>query len=458
MLCRRPFPTRLVVTGLALLLSSGIVACGKKKDPIPPPRLEPAPTRDLTVSQRGDEILFEFTYPTLTPTGHALPPISELEVWQADRRVPTLLFAEPALPVPPVEGDSTDTVTPDEEIAATLDESSIDPTEPVDFNEEHLGPTQRTDPDPATASSTDAPPVAAVPAPTAVTPPQSKESLIRMTARELVDEGEIVLELEEEELDAAVSGSKIHFRLPLPEPPPREPRFDEQTGEPLPPAETAWVFGLRTYTSARLRSGFSNLAVLVPEDPPPSPSNLVVAAGAGGVELRWDPVQDAEIDGYRVYRREAQVRDWGPPLRVLPPTLTEFIDSNAAYGARYIYTVTASSRSRPVIESAPAAEFEIDFADRFPPLPPRELVLLPDSGRVRVLWQASPSDDATAYRVYRRQRDTEAMPVGGKPTVRLEFEDRTVTPGATYLYRVIALDAAGNESEPSEEAAVTVPR
>jgi fibronectin type 3 domain-containing protein len=72
--------------------------------------------------------------------------------------------------------------------------------------------------------------------------------------------------------------------------------------------------------------------------------------------------------------------------------------------------------------------------------------------RVDLAWTAATDDTAvTGYRVY---RDGELVTTVGTVT---NAPDPTVAPGTSYTYDVRAVDAAGNESPPSEPVEVTTP-
>ena len=61
---------------IVLLLVVLAPACGRKEPPKPPPSRIPAPINDLSIQQRGQEILLTMTYPSVTLGGL---PIEDLE-------------------------------------------------------------------------------------------------------------------------------------------------------------------------------------------------------------------------------------------------------------------------------------------------------------------------------------------------------------------------------------------
>jgi fibronectin type 3 domain-containing protein len=109
-----------------------------------------------------------------------------------------------------------------------------------------------------------------------------------------------------------------------------------------------------------------------------------------------------------------------------------------------------------VVESGLAEEVEVDYRDRFAPPVPKGLLALAEEGRVRLVWEVSPAPDVAGYRVFRRGPDTqEFRPVTEELLTATELVDRDLAPGATYSYRVTAVDRLGNESEPSPAAMAT---
>jgi hypothetical protein len=102
--------------------------------------------------------------------------------------------------------------------------------------------------------------------------------------------------------------------------------------------------------------------------PPAVPQGLVAAPGFAGepprpaIDLSWEPVMDAGLAGYRVYRRDAAAGE-GAWQRVGPELVTEpaYHDGAVVAGQRYAYRVTAvstagneSAAGAAVAETAPS--------------------------------------------------------------------------------------------------------
>lgn len=404
--------------GLAVVLT--LSACGKQGPPLPPLRSVPATTSDLSVRQRGSQLLLEFTYPTATPGGQALGGISGVEVWEADRpfvaKPATPATAEAtAVPVAPAadapKAEATTIPEPTTEpIVAPGSVGSVVPPGPG-----------------GTAPANPAVPLAPVvdPGPPALDP------------REFTLAGKKVLTLATADIGAATLGDKVLLTLPITE---------AEAGV------TVRHFQIRTVGPLGDRSEPSNMTRILPRTPPNPPSEIVATPKATGIDLSWQPVQGAE--GYLVYRRDAAVKSYAKPLQAVVAPTVSMTDASAQLGSSYIYAVTTVSHRAPLVESAIQSEREVRYADRYPPPPVSELVALAEEGQVRLIWTGGDVADLAGYRVYRREGgDLRRLNV--EPVVATEFTDSSVASGRTYVYRVVAIDKTGNESTPQEVPATT---
>lgn len=380
----------------------GLAGCGKKGDPLPPVRYMPARTTQLQAVQRGDALLLSFPYPKTTPAGTALDGISRVDL--------------------------------------------VSMTFPASIAEDEVR----------------------IP-----NPPQVQFDRAAAT--------ETVLELGD--LATAVQGDQVRFRVPLP-------------ARTVTEGREAWSLGVRTLAKDGELSDLSDLVTVELREPPEPPRDVVAEPGPDGVRISWDyPRREDVVDGdtetsedaadedvegegegeaddeseemegddwivgFHVYRRPASARTYGDPIARPRARFRQFEDDTARVGERYIYTVTAVSTRRPmVVESAPSAEIEVDYRDFFAPAPPEGLVALPEETAaglsIRLVWEPSESDDLAGYRVYRRlPGETEATRLGDL-IPRPELTDANLPTEGTVVYRVSAVDQAGNESGASEEVSV----
>ncbi|MEA2691765.1 MAG: large repetitive protein [Acidobacteriota bacterium] len=408
---RRPAGKPLACLLLVTAMAAG-TGCGKKGPPQPPLRYRPAPAKDLMAAQQGHQILLDFAYPKNTPSGQALGGVTEVDVYEVIRPVPA---AAPA--TPPAAKPGTPATPPAAPPAAKP--PATPPPAP-----------------PAAAPATPAPP--GIPAAPAV--PAGPQPLL---PREFEPAAKVRLKLKGAEVGAATLGDRIVIALPLP--------------DPLPEKAELHYFAVKTFGPHGDESDLSKQAVIQPRTPPPPPATTAVTPRGDGVEVTWTeppgPPGPAALAGYDVYRRDSQVKGFGPPLHAAAAGDRAYIDTTARFGQSYIYAVTAVAAKSPLIESAIKSEVEIKYVDRFPPSAPREPVALVEAGRVRLVWRGSEAIDLAGYLVYRldlRQVKGEYQRLTEKPISEVQYTDPNVKPGTTYAYRVTAVDQAGNESAPAE--------
>ncbi|MFZ0339676.1 MAG: fibronectin type III domain-containing protein, partial [Terracidiphilus sp.] len=103
--------------------------------------------------------------------------------------------------------------------------------------------------------------------------------------------------------------------------------------------------------------------------PPAVPKGLAAVATAGeaaagpAIDLNWQPGTEADLEGYVVYRREADTAEnsWQRISPARPVTEPDYHDANVQPGHTYLYAVSAvdqqgheSARSTETEETVPA--------------------------------------------------------------------------------------------------------
>jgi fibronectin type 3 domain-containing protein len=200
-------------------------------------------------------------------------------------------------------------------------------------------------------------------------------------------------------------------------------------------------------------------ASVVPLDAPPSAPGGVAAEllDRDDVRVSWNAAtDDVGIAGYRVHR--ATTAGFAPTdanLIATPTTLTH-LDPDRPVGTSYYRVVavdTAGNRSAPSNEVGATV-----LPDSTPPTPPTLAAPTVDVDDVRLEWTAATDDvGVTGYRVHRSTTadftPSDANLRATKAT--LTHLDSNV-PAGTYHYKVVAVDAAGNRSAPSNEVGATI--
>lgn len=273
-----------------------------------------------------------------------------------------------------------------------------------------------------------------------LTKPAAGEEILAVPPAELAATAEPLLTLRGAELQAAVAGDRIRIRVPL---------ADELPEEPL-----VHYFGVRT-TKADETSEVSNVVGVVPVEPPAAPQNLAATARPYAIELTWE--NEAEVEGFDVFRREARERAYGEALQRTGADEKSFTDRRVQYGRKYIYTVRAIASLDPLILSDEAGEREIDYEDRFPPPLPESFVALGERSRVRLRWEGSEADDVAGYVIYRREpRRQDFHRINDELVDGVEYIDRGLVAGFTYEYQIQAVDRNGNEGRISDPVSAEV--
>lgn len=131
-------------------------------------------------------------------------------------------------------------------------------------------------------------------------------------------------------------------------------------------------------------------------------------------------------------------------LDVRPTGSESFLDESVRDG-RHTYEVAAIDRYGAL---GAAATVEAAVGDVEPPSAPTGLVAVPFVRDVHLTWNANPEPDVTAYVVLRdgERIATTSVPAHVDPGLR----------NGSYEYTVLAVDAAGHESEPSSPAAAVI--
>ena len=263
--------------------------------------------------------------------------------------------------------------------------------------------------------------------------------LPKVEGREFDAGARSVITLRGSELASSVAGDRIQFQIPLSSETPEEP--------------VASFFAVRTAKGEEL-SSLSNQAALVVGDPPAAPASLALAAEAQGVRLSWS--FEGEAEAFDVFRREADRRAYGEPLRRVPGDRRDFLDRRASFEKRYIYTVRTVGSTEPLVSSGEAGEREIFYEDRFAPPLPKNFVALGERGRVRLRWDPSNAEDVAGYILYRREPGRDFHAIMDEPLEAEEFTNEGLTAGFSYSFKIQVVDRKGNRSALSSPVTTTV--
>jgi hypothetical protein len=209
----------------------------------------------------------------------------------------------------------------------------------------------------------------------------------------------------------------------------------------------------------------AELVSLEPVPPLPAPHSLEAVLRSDGVSLAW---QLPDLSGYPADRGEIRVALYRWPAGELPPPRpVKRLERGAVHAIdpeplerlvsgqvkRLAYSVRLAVGDRPPRrESLPAGPVEVDVKDTFAPSAPRGLAAVAEPGLIRLFWYPSEEADLAGYRLSRSESESgEFHPLTQEPVLSTSYEDRNVSAGRTYYYRLTAIDreSPANESAPS---------
>jgi hypothetical protein len=223
------------------------------------------------------------------------------------------------------------------------------------------------------------------------------------------------------------------------------------------------------------RSGGLSNQVSVPAAPTlPAPLGFRAQLVPEGVQLTWlAETSPAPASGLhfavRVYRREqGQKTDVLAGESELAPGSTQSLtDRSLEWEKTYSYRATTvtyiehPAGKKEQVEGEDTPALSVFAHDVFPPAAPTELqAVFSGPGQktfIDLIWSPSTETDLAGYNVYRREGEARATKLNSELVKSPAWRDSTVETGHDYSYSVTAVDARGNESAHSAEAAESVP-
>jgi hypothetical protein len=241
----------------------------------------------------------------------------------------------------------------------------------------------------------------------------------------------------------------------------------ELAGQP-----TRLRYSVRYVNAAGQRAAFSNFLLVEPAAKIAEPPTLTGSeSSANAVTLVWNPPA-ANIDGstplnllgYNVYRVEKSQTEIGQtPINTTLVTGTRFSDQTFRFGEEYNYVVRSVSLGTggAQVESLNSNALAVAPVDKFPPSPPDKISIAPAPGHLALFFTASSERDVAGYLIFRSTDPELPKDSWTKLTpnllTRTTFTDEAVESGKRYYYYVVAVDAAGNISAPSDVESETAP-
>lgn len=213
----------------------------------------------------------------------------------------------------------------------------------------------------------------------------------------------------------------------------------------------------RTTSTATMTTKVRDLTDRNASVAPTAPDQLVGTADANGskVTLYWRD-NSANETGFRVERRLVSSDTWAA-IGTVGANVITYVDSAVSAGNSYVYRVVALNGAG---SSAATAELTLDVVSAAPTVPAAPQSLAASNatgGNVALAWTDASSNE-TNFAVERSVSGsgtwtTLSASVAANATT---YTDATAAAGTSYIYRVRAINSAGNSAY-SNDATVTTP-
>ncbi|MGD8569821.1 MAG: pre-peptidase C-terminal domain-containing protein [Gammaproteobacteria bacterium] len=183
---------------------------------------------------------------------------------------------------------------------------------------------------------------------------------------------------------------------------------------------------------------------------PSDPQNVRAVASNSEIIVVWEPsTDDLGVAGYNIYRDGVLVDSTPYPV---------FADSGLDAATQYCYSVEAVDGAGNVSNTVDAAACTmlLPAPDSTPPAAPQALQIIDSTVSSNSLEWSPPSDlDLYRFDVYRNVNGGAFERIA--TVISSSYVDQNISDQLEYCYRVVALDASLNPSDPSNEVCTGAP-
>jgi hypothetical protein len=442
----------------AVLVLSGLVvagaACGRKGPPLPPLRPVPAAATAVTARRIGDRVDLHFTIPTTNTDRTSPASVSKVEVYARSAPANSARPVQEQIVVKDNLVSSIDVRPPASDKQAEAPPTPAPPPDPrpatgdtVTFSE--TLPTTAPTPLPALRKKTPQPPAAAPTAPTATGVPGA--GVIPSFSPEARGAGAVTppaTAATTPPAGAAATPPAAAAATPAAADAAKTPP------KPTPPTRYYWIQAISTHG----KPGAAADLIAVPlVDPPKAPTDPKTPYDEKQLTVTWTPA--AEGQTFRVYDVDANGKETnkdGRPLNDTPLKTASF-QVPVEFGKQRCFAIRAVDVTGNAALESEALPICVTPKDTFPPPAPTNLNGLPDNGAVQLRWDPVTAPDLAGYLVLRGEGTGDTLqPLTTAPIAAATYADATAKPGVTYVYVVVAVDTAANQSARSNSYTVTI--
>lgn len=220
-----------------------------------------------------------------------------------------------------------------------------------------------------------------------------------------------------------------------------------------------YYYKLQAYDIVPNFSPYTPILSVTPSDilPPSKPRGVRIDVVKTGRALRisWQPNDDDDIDGYRVYRSF----EGGDYERIMAVDLntTSIINTGLKDKMTYRYYITALDE---VPNESDRSDIKLGMPhDNIPPNAPTgfSAVVSSDGSSVILTWTPIDESDIEYYHIYRSTDNIKFEKYAEVSYKNSTFIDKNVDPGTKYYYKISASDGEPNLSPKSNPIEIKVP-
>lgn len=184
----------------------------------------------------------------------------------------------------------------------------------------------------------------------------------------------------------------------------------------------------------------------------PPPRDIRVLSDVNTIAFEWGLVQDSNVIGYNIYRKEANAQDFEKIATLNSRFNTHYADKKLKSNTQYTYHFTTFDKDGNISPYSAAITAKtlsisaIPYAQAIGNYP----------RKVKVIWSPHQDPRVVGYIIQRKDKNGAWKEAGNiKSRLLVEFLDTNLEDGTTYTYQVLAYNAENSLSLPSPVVSAT---